>query len=402
MTTTTLPLRGEADIASSRFGLPQLLTLAAGAFAVGTSEFLMMGTLPDVASGLGVTVAAAGQLVAVFALGIALGGPLLVGLTTRLDRRIVLLTAMLAFLLTNLVVAAIPHYGLALAMRFVGGALCGLFYGVAFASAARMSGPGKQAGAIAIVLSGVTLATVLGSPLGAWAGLQWGWRWPYAVIALSAVGVAIAVWRLLPAMAGDDAIAPGWRGAQEGLGKMLSVFSVRPLALAYLAIALVNTGWFTLYTYVAPYWTTIGGVALTWIPGALLAYGIVSAIGGAWGGALSNRGARRVLAMSIVVQGLAFVLLLASGGAPIAMLAASMLWGLAAWVFVSAAQARVVELAGDKADVASSVAVSAFNVGNAAGAAMGGLAVGALGLAGLPWVGLAMLALGFASAWRAR
>ena len=402
MTTTTLPLRAEVDVASPRFGLPQLATLTAGAFAVGTSEFLMMGTLPDVARGLGVSVSAAGQLIAAFALGIAIGGPLLAGATARFDRRAVLAVAMLAFVLTNVAVAAVPDYRVALLMRFLGGALGGLFYGVAFATAARMAAPGKRAGAIATVLTGVTLATVMGSPLGAWTGQAWGWRWPYAVIALGAVGVAVAAWRLLPSMAGDTGIDRGWRGARDGIGKMLSVFSNRPLALAYLAIALVNTGWFTLYTYVAPYWTIVGDVDTRWIPAALFAYGVLSAIGGAWGGALANRGARRIMAAAIIAQGVAFVLLLGSAGAPPAMLAASMLWGLAAWVFVSAAQARVVELAGDKADVASSVAVSAFNVGNAAGAAVGGLAVGAVGLAHLPWVALAMLFLGLASAWRAR
>jgi DHA1 family inner membrane transport protein len=398
----TLALPSEAAVASPRFGLPQRLVLAAGAFAIATSEFLMMGTLPEVADGLGVSVSAAGQLVGAFALGIALGGPMLAGATARFDRRNVLVGAMLAFLLANLLLAALPSYWLALGLRFLGGALGGLFYGVAFASVARMSEPGKEAGAIATVLSGVTLATVFGTPLGAWAGQIWGWRLPYAAIAAAAVLIALAAWRLLPAMAGDAAIATGLRGAGAGIVKMLGVFRLRALALIFLAIALVNTGWFTVYTYIAPFWTGIGDVAAGWVPGALLAYGVFSAIGGAWGGALANGGARRIVALAIFAQGLVFIAIALAAGAPIAMLALSMAWGLSAWVFVSAAQARVVELAGDKADLASSVAVSAFNVGNAAGALLGGLAVGLIGLASLPFVGLGLLVAGLIAALRAR
>jgi MFS transporter, DHA1 family, inner membrane transport protein len=390
----------EAEQLSQSFSPSKLLTLAAGAFAVGTSEFLMMGTLPAVATDLGVSVSAAGQLVSAFALGIALGGPILAGMTARFERRAVLMGALLAFLVTNLVVALSPVYALAVIMRFAGGALGGLFYGVAFASAATHAGPGKQGSAIASVLSGVTMATVLGSPLGAWIGQLMGWRAPYALIALMTLGIVFAIAKLLPRMAGNDSLGAGIQGAIEGIKSLLAVFADKPLALMYLAIALINTGWFALYTYISPYWTNIAGVQAALIPASLLAYGVFSAVGGVWGGKLANGGALRIVKASVAAQAVLLAALALSGCAPTLALAFAMFWGLAAWVFVSAAQVRVVELAGDRADIASSVAVSAFNVGNAAGALIGGVVVSLSSVAATPWTGIAFVSLGFiAVAW---
>ncbi len=354
----------------------------------------MMGTLPAVASDLGVSVSAAGQLVSAFAIGIALGGPVLAGMTARFDRRHVLVGALLAFLVTNAVVAAAPFYALAVVTRFLSGAVGGLFYGVAFATAATTAAPGKQGGAIATVLGGVTMATVLGTPLGAWIGQHLGWRVPYGLIAVMALGIAFAVHRLLPRMAGSALVASGVRGAVQGLRSLLSVFGNRPLALIYAAIALVNTGWFALYTYIAPYWTGVSGVAAATVPTALLAYGVFSAIGGALGGKLANIGALKTVVVSVVAQGLLMLGLLLVEGSPLVSLGLAMLRGMAAWVFVSAVQLRVVELAGSSADVASSVAVSAFNVGNALGALAGGLVVANLGLAMGPVAGAVFVVLG--------
>jgi MFS transporter, DHA1 family, inner membrane transport protein len=354
---STRPATVETRQSASGFGMSKLLTLAAGAFAVGTSEFLMMGTLPAVATDLGVSVSAAGQLVSAFALGIAIGGPALAGMTARFERRRVLVGALLAFLVTNLIVALAPIYSLAVVMRFLGGALGGLFYGVAFATAATQAGVGKQGSAIATVLGGVTMATVLGSPLGAWIGQELGWRIPYGLIAVMTLGIAFAVSRLLPVVPGNASLSSGLRGAVEGLKTLLSVFSNRPLAIMYLAIALINTGWFALYTYIAPYWTGVSSVAAGLVPAALLAYGVFSAIGGLWGGKLANRSALGTLKLSVIVQAALLGALMFTSGAPITALTLAMMWGLAAWVFVSAAQVRVVELAGPQADVASSVAV---------------------------------------------
>ncbi len=378
-------------------GLLRLVTLAAGAFAVGTSEFLMMGTLPSVAADLGVSVPAAGQLVSAFAIGIALGGPVLAGAFSRYDRRHVLVGALLAFLTANAVVAVAPLYSMAVVMRFLAGAFGGLFYGVAFATAATTAAPGRQGGAIAMVLGGVTMATVLGTPLGAWIGQHLGWRVPYALISALTIGVAAAVHFLLPRVAGQSSQRSGMRGAMDGTRSLLSVFGNRPLTFLYLAIAMVNTGWFALYTYIAPFWTDIGGVSPAAVPTALLAYGVFSAVGGALGGKFSNTSAVKTVLAAVIAQGLLLGAMMISA-TPMVSLALAMLWGLAAWVFVSAAQARVVELAGSQSDVASSVAVSAFNVGNAAGALAGGLVVAQLGLAAAPAAGLVFVAGGFLSA----
>lgn len=378
-------------------GWRKLLILAAGTFAVGTSEFLMMGTLPDVAADLGVSVAAAGQLVSAFAIGIAVGGPLLAGAVSRYDRRKVLVGALLAFMAANAVGVMAPLYSLAVVMRFVAGAFGGLFYGVAFSTAATTAAPNRQGAAMAIVMGGVTMATVLGTPLGAWIGQHVGWRTPYGIISAVTLGVATAVHMLLPRIPGQANLGSGVKGAIDGIRSLFSVFDNRPLTLLYLAIVLVNTGWFALYTYVAPFWTEISGVSAATVPTALLAYGVFSAIGGAAGGKLANSHATTTMLGSIVAQA---ILLGAMMFSTIAMLSLviAMLWGFAAWVFVTAVQVRVVELAGAQSDVASSVAVSAFNVGNAAGALAGGAVIAHFGLVAAPAAGAGFVIAGLAGA----
>jgi DHA1 family inner membrane transport protein len=378
-------------------GWRKLLILAAGTFAVGTSEFLMMGTLPGVAADLGVSVAAAGQLVSAFAMGIAVGGPLLAGAVSRHDRRKVLVGALLAFMAANAVGVMAPLYSLAVVMRFMVGAFGGLFYGVAFSTAATTAAPDRKGAAMAMVIGGVTMATVLGTPLGAWLGQHVGWRTPYGIISALTLGVATAVHMLLPRIPGQATVGSGLKGAIDGIRSLFSVFDNRPLTLLYLAIVLVNTGWFALYTYVAPFWTEISGVSATTVPTALLAYGIFSAIGGAAGGKLANGHATTTMLGSVAAQAILLGAMMFSTTATVSLVIA-MLWGFAAWVFVTAVQVRVVELAGARSDVASSVAVSAFNVGNAAGALAGGAVVAHLGLVATPAAGAGFVLAGLVGA----
>lgn len=378
-------------------GWRKLLILAAGAFAVGTAEFLMMGTLPGVAADLGVSVAAAGQLVSAFAIGIAVGGPLLAGAVSRYDRRNVLVGALLAFMAANAMGVIAPQYSLAVVMRFLAGAFGGLFYGVAFSTAATTSAPNRQGAAMAMVMGGVTTATVLGTPLGAWIGQHLGWRTPYGIISALTLGAAIAAHVLLPRIPGHATVGSGVKGAINGIRSLFSVFDNRPLALLYLAIVLVNTGWFALYTYISPFWTEISGVSAATVPTALLAYGIFSGIGGATGGKLANDHATTTMLGSVVAQAILLGAMIFSTTAMVSLVIA-MLWGFAAWVFVTAVQVRVVELAGAQSDVALSVAVSAFNVGNAAGALAGGAVVAHFGLVAAPAAGAGFVIAGLLGA----
>lgn len=386
-----------AVVPDQGLGWRKLLILAAGTFAVGTSEFLMMGTLPGVAADLGVSVAAAGQLVSAFAMGIAVGGPLLAGAVSRYDRRQVLVGALLAFMVANAVGAMAPLYSLAVVMRFVAGAFGGLLYGVAISTAATTAAPNRQGAAMAMVMGGVTMATVLGTPLGAWIGQHLSWRTPYVIISALTFGVATAAHALLPRIPGQATLGSGVKGAIDGIRSLFSVFENRPLALLYLAIILVNTGWFALYTYVAPFWTEISGVSAATVPTALLAYGIFSAIGGAAGGKLANGHATTTMLGSIVAQAILLGAMMFSTIAMVSLVIA-MLWGFAAWVFVAAVQVRVVKLAGAQSDIALSVAVSAFNVGNAVGALAGGAVVAHFGLVAAPAAGAGFVLAGLVSA----
>lgn len=360
-----------SDQISNRFW-PTLLILAFGAFVIGTSEFLIMGILPDVAASLGVSVGAAGQLVTAFALGIALGAPTLAAATARYDRKNVLLGGLGVFVLGNFAVAILQSYEALLVARFLSGAMAGLFYGVGIATGAQLAPDHMKARAIATVFGGITLATVLGSPAGIWIGQFMGWQAPFFLI----VGLTLA------AMAAMKLVMPSTPSEQSGGLRVLGqVFSMRAVVLVLLGTILVNSGWFAAYTYIAPFLTDITSVSLTLVPAILVGYGILSWIGNMLGGKLADTSLRSTLFGSIAVMVASMIGLWMFGGSFIATIALLAIWALSGWSFVTAVQTRIVEAAGPNGSMASALNISAFNVGIAAGAASGGVAVETLGLA---------------------
>jgi MFS transporter, DHA1 family, inner membrane transport protein len=380
-----LPQRKERTLPSASLWAT-LAALSFGAFIVGTSEFLLMGILPDVASNLDTSVGLAGQLVTAFALGIAIGAPILAAFTARLDRRNVAIGAMALFLLTNLVVATTSDFTLLMITRFAGGALGGLFYGVAFGAAARLAPPLIQGRAIATVLLGVTLATVLGLPVGIWLGHLLGWQLPFALIAVLAA-IAMAFVRLtMPALPGGEA---------GGLAQLLSVLRIPAVMLTFLGIILLNAGWFAAYTYITPFLSDVTGLTAAAISVILIGYGIMSAIGNVLGGRYADRSLKATIFGSVVLMAVALMGLRLGGELVWVVLPLTALWAISAWSFVAAAQTRSVQAAGPAGDLAVSLSVSAFNVGNALGAATGGWIVETTGIVEAMTTGsaLALLAL---------
>lgn len=369
---TTLPHDGARPDPALRRLWATLLVLAFGAFVIGTSEFLIMGILPDVAGSLGVTTGAAGQLVTAFALGIALGAPTLAALTARFDRKPVLMGALGVFALGNLAVAVLQSHEALLVARFASGAMAGLFYGVGIAAGAQLAPEHMKARAIATVFGGITLATVLGSPLGIWIGQFTDWQTPFAGI----IGLALA------AVAAMRLVMPATPSMQSGgLRALGAIFRLRAVMLVLLGTVLVNTGWFAAYTYVAPFLTDVTGLAFAAVPAVLVGYGVLSWMGSQLGGRLADRGLGRTLFGSIaVITGAMLGLWLLGGWLP-AVLALLAVWALSAWSFVTAVQTRIVEAAGPAGAMASALNISAFNVGIALGAASGGAVVDALGVA---------------------
>lgn len=348
-----------------------LAALALSAFVVGTSELVVVGLLPLIARDVRVSVAASGQLVTAYALGIAVGGPMLSALTTRVSRRLLLLVTVAAYVAGNLLTAVSADMTMVLVVRVATGAVHGLFIGVASIVAAGLVPPEQRGRAMSMVFGGIAVSTVVGVPLGTLLGQALGWRAAFlAIAALGAAALACAA-ALVPAVAGR---------VVAGLAvQARSAFAPRVLAMLGVGVLLLG-GQFTAFTYLAPYLQAVVGVTGGGISAFLLAYGVASAIGTFLGGRLADRGASTTLLACNAVLVVALGGLWAAGASvPVAVLALGV-WGLAGLGLVPSLQLRVVALAGSGRDLAATLGASGVNAGIALGALVGGSAVAAGGV----------------------
>ncbi|MFE7188151.1 MFS transporter [Kitasatospora sp. NPDC057595] len=347
------------------------LSLALVAFVVGTSEFVVVGILGPIADGLGAGLGTAGLLVTGYALGISLGGPALTALTLRLPRRTLLLGALAAYVAASAGAAAAGGIGVLLAARCVAGLAHGVIVGAATSVAVSLAGPGRQGRAISLVFGGISVATVLGVPLGTLVGQWLGWRAALTAVAVLGALALLAVRRTVPPTAA--------MGASSLAGQLRGALSRPVLAVLGTAVVLF-TGQFTAYTYLAGYLEDVTGVGGRFVGGYLLAFGTAAAVGTFVGGRCADRRAAATLTAGCAGLTVALLALHLCGrsGAAAAVLVAC--WGLAGFGLVPALQSRIVELAGPGGDFAATLGVSAANAGIAAGAALGGWTVTAHGV----------------------
>ena len=370
-----------------------LLLLAACAFVMGTTEFIIVGVLDLVAGELGQPVAVAGQLVMAYALGISIGGPLLSALLSRWCRKRVLLLSLGVFALANLALVVSTDFALLLAARFVPGAMHGLFVGVASVMAARLVPAAQQGRAMALVFGGVAVATVVGVPLGTWSSQAIGWRATFAAVVVLAAAATVAAWRLLPAVP-----APVPTGAASPVRAALA-----PPVLGMLLLGLsLMGGQFSAYTYIAPYLKAITGASDASLSLFLLVYGAASAVGMFGGGTFADRAASATLISASIALPLLLLGLYAGGQvAGVAMLLLAG-WGLVGFGLVPSLQLRVVSLAGPGAELAATLSASAINIGIAMGSIIGGVALNRFGVAQVPLVAAALCAAAVPLAWGMR
>ena len=366
-----------------------VLALTAGAFGIGTTEFLIMGLLLQVAADMQVSVSAAGLLISGYALGVFVGAPILTLATRRMPRKAVLLSLMAIFTFGNAACALAPDYGLLMAARILTSLAHGTFFGVGSVVATGLVTEDKRASAIATMFIGLTVATLLGVPFGAWFGLMLGWRAAFwAVAAIGVVAFAVLV-----------VLVPGNVGGNEkaiSLREELAVVG-RPRVLLGLAVTVLGfAGLFVVFTFVQPILTRLTGFSEAAVSPILLTFGVGLSIGNVAGGRLADRGLGRALigtlaALALVLVGLAAVL--SVKGLAVAFI---FLLGIAAFATVAPLQLRVLEAAGTEGrTLASSLNIAAFNLGNALGAWVGGLTIdNGLGLAALPLVAAAITAAG--------
>lgn len=367
-----------------------LWALTLSAFAIGTTEFVIVGLIPTIAANLQVSLPSAGLLVSLYALGVAIGAPVLTALSSRLPRKPLLLGLMALFTIGNLVAWQAPGYQALMAARVLTGLAHGVFFSIGATIATSLVAKDKAASAIALMFSGLTVALVSGVPLGTWIGQHFGWQNTFLAVSLLGVIAFVGSLLLIP----RNIATP----AAGGLLAQLAVLGRPRLLLVYAMTALGYGGSFVAFTYLAPILQQVSGYAPSSVGLVMLVYGVSVAFGNIWGGRLADRhGPVRALQIIFLLLALVLLVLTFTASSPWLVLLTVLAWGAVAFGNVAGLQVYVVQQAERETphavDVASGLNIAAFNVGIAGGAWGGGLIVSKLGLLATPWIG-ALVVLG--------
>jgi DHA1 family inner membrane transport protein len=355
------------------------VALAVGGFAIGTTEFVTMGLLPNIAGSVGVSIPSAGHLISAYALGVVLGAPVIAIFGARLPRRGLLVTLMLAFALANAGSALAQGYGQLVLARFLSGVPHGAYFGVASLVAAGMVVHERRGRAVSRVMLGLPVATVLGVPAGTWVGQHLGWRTTYAAVALIALVTVGLVLALVPATP-PDLLATGRRE--------LSAFRNLQVWLTLLVGAVGFGGMFAMYSYIAPTVTDVTMQPETMVPVFLLSFGL-GAFGGTWlGGRLADWSVLRSLVLSTAAMGATLALFSWTAHWLLAGLVTVFVISAAGGVLVVNLQLRLMQVAGRAKTLGAALNHSSLNVANALGAWLGGVVIAAgWGYPAASWVG---------------
>lgn len=361
-----------------------LLALALSAFAIGTTEFVIVGLLPTMAQDLSISIPSAGLLVSLYALGVAIGAPVLTAFTSKWNRKNVLLSVMGLFVIGNLVAWQAPSFEALVIARILTGLAHGVFFSIGSTIATSLVPKEKGASAIAIMFTGLTVALVTGVPLGTYIGQVFGWE---------ATFLTVSILGLL-AMIGSAILVPSnlKQAKPTNLAAQVKVLTHPRLLLVYAITAIGYGGTFIAFTYLAPILNEVTGFESSSVGLILLVYGISVAVGNIWGGKMADNFGP-IKALTIIFSGLAGILLVLNFTAynPVAAVITILVWGAFAFGNVPGLQVYIVKLAEkytpDAVDVASGLNIAAFNVGIAIGAWGGGIIVEEHGLMNTPWVG---------------
>lgn len=366
-----------------------ITALSISAFAIGTTEFVIMGLLPQVAGDLGVSISAAGLLVTAYALGVAVGAPIISALTNRIPRKTLLLGLMGLFVIGNVLCAIASSYGILMAARIVASFTHGSFFGVGSVVAAGLVAPDRRAKAVALMFTGLTIATIVGVPAGKMIGDAFGWRTTFWAVSAFGLVAMLAIARLVP---------PIRTGSSGNLRQELAVV-FRPSVLLALGTTVFGFGGvFAAFTYIAPLLLDVTRAGETMVTVALLLFGIGVTIGNLWGGKIADRSLMSGLAAVMVALAAAMVLLGLVSNWLVPTLVMTFLLGIAAFATAPGLQTRVLDKAGDAPALAATLNIGAFNLGNALGAWLGGVAIDAgYGLPAASYAGAALALIGLAA-----
>ncbi|MFC6354867.1 MFS transporter [Luethyella okanaganae] len=372
-----------------------LLALALGGFGIGSTEFVAMGLLPNLASDLlpglyaadpSAANAQAGWLISAYALGVVVGAPTIAAAAARWPRKQLLLALLAAFTLGTVASALLPSFELVLAARFLSALPHGAYFGIASLVAASLLGPGKRARGVALVLSGLTIANVVGVPAITWLGQSAGWRAAYLVVAAIFAATFLAVVLAMPWQAGDRAAT---------MRNELKAFTRAQVWFALAIGAIGFGGLFAVYSYVAPLVTDVTGLNAGAVPFVLVVIGVGMTVGNLVGGAFADRSVRRTMYAFFGVMLLALVGLALTATNIVGLLLFLFLVGASAAALAPTIQTRLMDVARDSQSIAAALNHSALNLGNALGAYLGGLAIATgLGYVAPVWIGLGLSAVG--------
>lgn len=361
-----------------------ILILALGIFVINTSEFVIMGLLPEVAIDLGVTIPSAGYLISGYAFGVVLGAPILTPLLVKYPPKKVLISLMAVFTLGNLACAIAPTYELLLAARIVTALAQATFFGLGAVVATKLVDPSRAARAIAAVFLGSTIANMFGSPVGTVIGQAYGWRATFVILSAVAGMTGLLLILGLPKIAGQKITS-----MRAEFAVLLKPQMIRALLMTTLGFG----GTFTTFTFIAPMITEVTGLSATWVAPLLLLFGFGMFLGNPIGGRLADWNVDKAVLISLTF--LISILLLTSVVMPykILMIGTIFLFGMALFSTIPPLQIQVISRAGDAPVLASSFNIAAFNLGNGLGAWLGSsaLASGA-SYTQLPLIGAAICA----------
>lgn len=366
-----------------------LFALTVAAYAIGTTEFVIVGLLPTVASDLHITLPLAGLIVSVYALGVTFGAPVLTALTGKLGRKPLLLGLMALFIAGNAIAALSPSYEMLLVGRVLSAFAHGVFFSVGATIAADLVAPDRRASAIAMMFMGLTVAIVTGVPLGTFIGQTFGWRATFwAVAGLGLIAFA-AIALLLPNNLKREKPA--------GLMDQVRVLGSGRLLIVFAMTALGYGGTFVTFTFLSPLLQEITGFSANTVSLVLVLYGAAIALGNLFGGKVANKDPVKALVVLFALQALVLALLTFTAPSPVFALVTLAALGFLSFANVPGLQLYVVDMAKRHrpagVDVASALNIAAFNLGIAAGAWIGGLVVASpLGLGATPWVGAILVA----------
>lgn len=345
-----------------------LLAMAAGGFAIGTGEFVSMGLLPNIAAGVGITIPQGGNVISAYAVGVMIGAPVIAAVGARLPRRRVLWLLMAAFAVGNLASALAPNYPTLVAARFFSGLPHGAFFGIGAVVGASLVPPNRRAWAVSMMMSGLTLANVIGVPVTTLVGQQWGWRWPYSMVGILGLLTLAAVLWWVPSLPPE---------AGTTIRTELSALRQTKVWLALLIGTVGFGGMFATYSYITPTLTTLAGFSETAVTGILAVYGIGMTVGVVIGGRLADRALMPSLlgglaVLAAVLFGFGFAVSTKPGA-----VTAVFVLGLTSSMLIPMLQTRLMDVAREGQSLAAALNHSTLNLANAAGAWLGGLVLDA-------------------------